>query len=121
MGRTSPASNNIQHRIQGAKMSGFDKVVNSYEEAMAGLEDGMTIIKPVDMAPSKREGIRHAFTAESLRCIGGDEVDRLRQLLNSGMPPTIDTPISSALLRLVNAVGSRKTPSWGKATSCRSR
>ncbi len=25
-------------------MSGFDKVVNSYEEAMAGLEDGMTII-----------------------------------------------------------------------------
>tara|TARA_R110001583_G_scaffold40725_3_gene129836 strand:- start:646 stop:1356 length:711 start_codon:yes stop_codon:yes gene_type:complete len=25
-------------------MSGFDKVVNSYEEAMAGLEDGMTLI-----------------------------------------------------------------------------
>lgn len=25
-------------------MSGFDKVVNSYEEAMAGLQDGMTII-----------------------------------------------------------------------------
>ena len=25
-------------------MAGFDKVVNSYEEAMAGLEDGMTII-----------------------------------------------------------------------------
>lgn len=25
-------------------MSGFNKVVNSYEEAMAGLEDGMTII-----------------------------------------------------------------------------
>ncbi|MBY4678127.1 CoA transferase subunit A [Marinobacterium arenosum] len=25
-------------------MSGFDKVVNSYEEALAGLEDGMTII-----------------------------------------------------------------------------
>jgi len=25
-------------------MSGFDKVVNSYEEAMAGLEDGMTVI-----------------------------------------------------------------------------
>jgi hypothetical protein len=36
------------------------------------------IIKPVDMAPSKREGIRHAFTAESLRCIGSDEVARLR-------------------------------------------
>ena len=25
-------------------MSGFDKVVHSYEEAMAGLEDGMTVI-----------------------------------------------------------------------------
>jgi hypothetical protein len=47
-------------------------------------------IVPVHMAPSKREGIRHAFTAEALRCIGGDDVDRLRQLLDSGMPPTID-------------------------------
>ena len=25
-------------------MSGFDKVVNSYEEALAGLEDNMTVI-----------------------------------------------------------------------------
>jgi len=25
-------------------MAGFDKVVNTYEEAMAGLEDGMTVI-----------------------------------------------------------------------------
>ena len=25
-------------------MAGFDKVVSSYEEAMAGLEDGMTVI-----------------------------------------------------------------------------
>ncbi|MDO3386165.1 CoA-transferase, partial [Gilvimarinus sp. SDUM040013] len=25
-------------------MSGFNKVVNSYEEAMEGLEDGMTVI-----------------------------------------------------------------------------
>lgn len=41
---------------------------------------------PVDMAPSKREGIRHAFTAEALRCIGSDEVERLQQLLNAGMP-----------------------------------
>lgn len=48
------------------------------------------VVTPVTMAPSKREGIRHAFTAESLRCIGGDEVDRLKQLLNSGMPPSID-------------------------------
>ena len=48
------------------------------------------IIRPLNMAPSKREGIRHAFTAEALRCIGGDEKKRLEQLLDSGMPPTID-------------------------------
>ena len=48
------------------------------------------IIKPVDMAPSKREGIRHAFTAEALRSVGSDEVDRLRQLVHSGMPANID-------------------------------
>ena len=46
--------------------------------------------KPVNLAPSKREGIRHAFTAEALRCIGSDEVDRLRQLVDSGMPPSIE-------------------------------
>ncbi|KAL3922382.1 MAG: hypothetical protein SGILL_002235 [Bacillariaceae sp.] len=48
------------------------------------------VIKPVDMPPSKREGVRHAFTAEALRSVGGDEVERLAQLLHSGMPATID-------------------------------
>jgi hypothetical protein len=47
-------------------------------------------IMPADMPATKREGIRHAFTAEALRAIGGDEVDRLRQLINAGMPPSID-------------------------------
>ncbi|GAX09728.1 hypothetical protein FisN_19Lh198 [Fistulifera solaris] len=49
-----------------------------------------TKIEPLDIPLSKREGIRHAFTAEALRCIGSDEVDRLRQLLASGMPHQID-------------------------------
>jgi ankyrin repeat protein len=44
----------------------------------------------IDIAPSKLEGIRHAFTAEALRCIGSDEAGRLKQLLDSGMPSTID-------------------------------
>lgn len=48
-------------------------------------------IQPVDMAPSKREGIRHAFTAEALRSIGADDKTRLQQLLESGMP--VDTDI----------------------------
>ncbi len=57
----------------------------------ADIDDaGNRIIKPVDMAPSKREGIRHAFTAEALRSIGSDEAERLKQLVNSGMPATID-------------------------------
>jgi hypothetical protein len=51
---------------------------------------GNAKFKPVDMAPSKREGIRHAFTAEALRCIGADEGERLSQLLASGMPADID-------------------------------
>ena len=48
------------------------------------------VVKPVDMAPSKREGIRHAFTAEALRSIGSDEVKRLKQLVDSGMPANIE-------------------------------
>ena len=45
----------------------------------------------VDLPPSKREGIRHAFTAEALRCIGSDDdAIRLQQLLQAGMPATID-------------------------------
>ncbi|GKY96206.1 hypothetical protein MPSEU_000580500 [Mayamaea pseudoterrestris] len=44
----------------------------------------------VSLAPSKQEGVRHAFTAEALRCIGSDEIHRLEQLLQSGMPPSID-------------------------------
>ena len=52
--------------------------------------DGNRIIKPVDMPPSKRDGIRHAFTAEALRSVGADEVDRLKLLVFSGMPASID-------------------------------
>ena len=44
----------------------------------------------IEIAPSKLQGIRHAFTAEGLRCIGSDESDRLKSLLDSGMPSTID-------------------------------
>ena len=41
--------------------------------------------QPLNIAPNKLEGIRHAFTAEALRAIGADEVERLKQLLDSGM------------------------------------
>ena len=40
---------------------------------------------PLNIPQAKLEGIQHAFTAEALRAIGSDEVDRLAQLLNAGM------------------------------------
>ena len=61
-------------------MSGFDKVVNSYEEAMAGLEDGMTVIAggfglcgiPENLiAEIKRKGTKR-LTVASNNC-GTDE------------------------------------------------
>ena len=42
-----------------------------------------------DIAPSKLEGIKHAFTAEALRAIGSDEVNRLRELLSSGLDSSL--------------------------------
>ena len=69
---------------------GGDETPNANGEKKDASPQPTKIVKPVDIAPSKREGIRHAFTAESLRCTGGDDVNRLRQLLDSGMPPSID-------------------------------
>jgi len=45
---------------------------------------------PLNIAPSKLEGIRHAFTAEALRAIGSDEVNRLTQLVNAGMDKGVE-------------------------------
>lgn len=44
----------------------------------------------IDLSSTKKDGIRHSFTAEALRCIGSDEVERLHHLLNAGMPSTIE-------------------------------
>jgi hypothetical protein len=67
----------------GGSSSNLDKSDNSARRRK-------TIQALANIAPSKREGIRHAFTAEALRCIGSDEVDRLKQLVDAGMPATID-------------------------------
>jgi hypothetical protein len=40
---------------------------------------------PFEISPSKLEGIKHAFTAEALRAIGADEVNRFCELLDSGL------------------------------------
>eukprot|EP00538_Stauroneis_constricta_P000160 CAMPEP_0119547478 /NCGR_PEP_ID=MMETSP1352-20130426/1594_1 /TAXON_ID=265584 /ORGANISM="Stauroneis constricta, Strain CCMP1120" /LENGTH=1014 /DNA_ID=CAMNT_0007592421 /DNA_START=57 /DNA_END=3101 /DNA_ORIENTATION=+ len=65
-------------------------------------------LRPVEMPDTKRDGIKHAFTAEALRCVGGDEVHRLKQLLDSGMPSSIE-------------IGGRSLVLWAKelgATQC---
>ena len=46
-------------------------------------EDKSNRVSIVD--PSKLDGIRHAFTAETLRAIGSDEVKRLEELVDSGI------------------------------------
>ncbi|VEU41622.1 unnamed protein product [Pseudo-nitzschia multistriata] len=74
----------------GSTMSGESEGMNEAAPTAKSTNGAQTIVKPVDMAPSKREGIRHAFTAEALRSVGGDEAHRLKQLLDSGMPSDID-------------------------------
>jgi len=46
--------------------------------------------QPLNIPPTKLDGIRHAFTAEALRAIGSDEVDRLQQLLDAGLDSTME-------------------------------
>mmetsp|Transcript_18230 Transcript_18230/g.27050 ORF Transcript_18230/g.27050 Transcript_18230/m.27050 type:complete len:812 (-) Transcript_18230:63-2498(-) len=43
---------------------------------------------PIKIDAAKLEGIKHAFTAEALRAIGSDEVERLGELLDSGLGST---------------------------------
>jgi hypothetical protein len=63
---------------------------------------------PIDMAESKREGIRHAFTAEALRTIGADDDDRLKQLLDSGMPSSTDIGAGKDMLDWCRDLGALK-------------
>jgi len=46
----------------------------------------------LNIAPSKLEGIKHAFTAEALRAIGSDEASRLQELLDSGLDSDMSGP-----------------------------
>jgi hypothetical protein len=75
---------------EGGGENGRWSLFGSADNKDEGGAEKPSTIRPVNMQPSKREGIRHAFTAEALRCIGGDASDRLQQLLDSGMPPAID-------------------------------
>jgi hypothetical protein len=51
------------------------------------------------LPPLKRESIRHAFLAEAIRCISNDDIERLRQLLDAGMPSGDVSDPSSSLLK----------------------
>jgi hypothetical protein len=63
---------------------------------------------PIDMADSKREGIRHAFTAEALRTIGADEDSRLKELLDSGMPSSTDIGAGKDMIEWCHDLGAVK-------------
>jgi hypothetical protein len=72
----------------GSKKEDDDGDIIHQEHDIADNDGKQRIIRrrqPLNIAPKKLEGIRHAFTAEALRAIGADEVDRLQQLLDSGM------------------------------------
>ena len=55
--------------------------------------------QPLNITPTKLDGIRHAFMSEALRAIGADEVHRLEQLLNSGMNPDFEVIADKNLLQ----------------------
>ena len=78
---TNESSNNGKNKNDEKRSSWF-----------GGWSSSSTITKTAsfDIAPSKLEGIKHAFTAEALRAIGSDEVHRLRELIQSGL----DSPSS---------------------------
>lgn len=87
MEKSSPSSYQL-HRFDDA--SAWELVFGLDARIETQRDRKRANIEPLDIPLSKREGIRHAFTAEALRCIGSDEVSRLRQLLESGMPHQID-------------------------------
>jgi hypothetical protein len=51
------------------------------------MDDSSNRVSNSIVDPSKLDGIRHAFTAETLRAIGSDEVKRLEELVDSGIGP----------------------------------
>ena len=69
----------------GGQKEGEDDIIIEQEQDVNGKNRIVRRRQPLNIAPNKLEGIRHAFTAEALRAIGADEVERLKQLLDSGM------------------------------------
>ena len=88
-------------------MAGFDKVVNTYEEAMAGLEDGMTVISggfgicgiPENLIKEIKKMGTKELTIVSNNC-GCDG-------LGLGMPSTLagTKALENVLVRLADAPG----------------
>ena len=71
----------------GTPTKADDEIIVTTETASDGTTRVMRI-SPLNIPRSKLEGIKHAFATEALRCIGSNEVARLRQLLDAGMEPS---------------------------------
>lgn len=67
-----------------------DAVADDNDAKAGGAKKVIRKRSPLNIAPSKLEGIRHAFTAEALRAIGSDEVHRLAQLVDAGMDSDVE-------------------------------
>jgi len=64
-----------------------DEIIVTTETTSDGTTRVMKI-SPLNIPQTKLDGIKNAFSAEALRCIGSNEVARLRQLLDAGMEPS---------------------------------
>ena len=71
----------------GTPTKAENEIIVTTETASDGTTRVMKI-SPLNIPQTKLEGIKHAFATEALRCIGSNEVARLRQLLDAGMEPS---------------------------------
>jgi len=72
------------------KKAWYSKLVEDNEntDVDVSLQEDSNNMSCIDIMPSKLEGIKNAFLSEALRAIGSDEVNRLRELLDSGLSAT---------------------------------
>ena len=104
-------------RFGSAAAKEKDSAADSNNDKAEGAKKTIRKRSPLNIAPSKLEGIRHAFTAEALRATGSDEVDRLAQLVNAGMDKGVEAGGKNLLgwAQEMDALGCVKmlTERWG--------
>ena len=75
-----------------------DKATSTTSSLKIGKSSKKKTEPSLNISPTKLVGIRNAFMSEAMRAIGADEVNRLMQLLNSGIHPMIEVMAGKTLL-----------------------